>query len=175
MCRLHHTISCGGKDKNKMDNKEIKKRIAALRERMTAVGGDICLITDNDPHISEYVGDHYKVREFFSGFTGSAGTLVAGLKEAWLFTDGRYFVQAEKELHGSGISLMKSGTEGVPTPIEFIRQLSDKAVQNLGVTSADSQKIRKQDADPSKNDGLPGAVVLTDGSLLRASDGIELS
>ena len=158
-----------------MDNKEIKKRIAALRERMTAVGGDICLITDNDPHISEYVGDHYKVREFFSGFTGSAGTLVAGLKEAWLFTDGRYFVQAERELAGTGISLMKSGTEGVLTPIEFIRQLTDKAVQNSDVISADSQKLRKPGADPSKNGGMSGAVVLTDGSLLRASDGKELS
>ena len=106
-----------------MDKKQqIKNRISALRDRMAIAGGDLCLITDNNPHISEYIGDYYKLREFFSGFTGSAGNLVVGIKEAWLFTDGRYFVQAEKELHGSGISLMKSGTKGVPSLIDFIKE-----------------------------------------------------
>ncbi len=125
----------------------VKKHLSALRERMKAAGGDICLITDNDPHISEYTGDHYKVREFFSGFTGSAGTLVVGLDRAWLFTDGRYFVQAERELEGSGIILMKSGTPGVPTPVGFIKLQAEKKA----------------------------AVVLTDGSLLKASDGLSLN
>ena len=137
-----------------MDKKQqIKSRISALRDHMAIAGGDLCLITDNDPHISEYTGEHYKLREFFSGFTGSAGTLVVGLNEAWLFTDGRYFVQAEKELAGTGISLMKSGTKGVPTPLEHIKRLCDD------IAGKESRKT----------------VVLADGTLLKAVDGIELA
>lgn len=81
---------------------------------------DWYLIPTDDDHQSEYVGDYYKGRTWVSGFTGSAGVLVAGREEAYLFTDGRYYVQAARELDGSGITLMKSGMPGVLTPEAFL-------------------------------------------------------
>ena len=93
---------------------EIINRLSLLRDKMTEVGIDVCLIPTSDCHNSEYINEYYKLREYFSGFTGSAGSLVVSPNEAWLFTDGRYFIQAEKELKGSGISLMKIGEPGVP-------------------------------------------------------------
>lgn len=119
---------------------------------MQEVSADFCLITDNDSHISEYTGDHYKLREFFSGFTGSAGVLVVGRDESFLFTDGRYFVQAKKQLSGSGILLMKWGTAGVPSPIDFLKREADR------IAETESRK----------------ALIITDGRLLNACDGIEL-
>lgn len=108
---------------------KIQKRLAALRARMDAHGADACLIGTEDFHGSEYVGEYFKAREYFSGFTGSAGTLVVLRGEAALFTDGRYFLQAEDELAGSGIMLMKSGMPGVPSPEEYLcRSLPDGAV-----------------------------------------------
>ena len=147
-------------------NKTVKERLSMLRARMTEAGGDICLITDNDPHISEYTGDHYKVREYFSGFTGSAGTLVVSLENAWLFTDGRYFVQAERELADTGIVLMKSGMPGVPTPVELIREQAYEA----------SKSFLKERGDRSGNacDIRGKTKILTNGALLKAVDGIKL-
>lgn len=102
-------------------SEKIRSRIQALRTRMKEAGAHICLITGDDYHLSEYSGGYFGTREFFSGFTGSAGILVVSLDEAWLFTDGRYFTQAEQELEGSGIILMKSGTQGVPDVKEHLR------------------------------------------------------
>lgn len=97
-----------------------RKELILLQETMKKKEIDWYLIPTDDDHQSEYVGDYYKGRTWASGFTGSAGVLVAGQQEAYLFTDGRYFVQAEKELAGSGVTLMKSGMPGVPTPEEFL-------------------------------------------------------
>ncbi len=105
----------------------IKTRIDSLRKKMQGAGADICLITGGDYHMSEYSGDFFATREFFSGFTGSAGTLVFTVDKAFLFTDGRYFTQAENELEGTGITLMRSGTEGVPTVKEHIKDLTEKS------------------------------------------------
>jgi len=102
------------------DGLEIKARIEALREKMTEAGADWYLMTTADPHGSEYINPYYREREFFSGFTGSNGDLLVGKKEALLWTDGRYFVQAAKELEGSGIRLMKMGQAGVPKLTEYI-------------------------------------------------------
>lgn len=99
---------------------KIIKRIEKLREYMKEYGIDAYYIPTNDYHCSEFVSDFFKVREFFSGFTGSAGTLIVLKDYAALFTDGRYFLQAEQELEGSGITLYKSGEEGVPTIKEFL-------------------------------------------------------
>lgn len=93
----------------------IQKRLRELREKMKQAGIDCYLIPTSDDHDSEYVSSFFRVREFFSGFTGSAGTLIVTAMEAALFTDGRYFTQATSELSGSGIQLMKSGEPGVPT------------------------------------------------------------
>ncbi|MGN1128026.1 MAG: aminopeptidase P family N-terminal domain-containing protein, partial [Candidatus Flemingiibacterium sp.] len=96
------------------------EKLAALREIMKKESVDHLLVVSDDYHQSEYVGDFFKSRAYISGFTGSAGTLVISLDSAKLFTDGRYYIQAERQLAGSGIDLMRSGSEGVPTPTEYI-------------------------------------------------------
>lgn len=94
---------------------EIKARVEQLRAQMKAHGVDAYIVPTSDFHETEYVCDHFKAREYMSGFTGSAGTCVFTADEAKLWTDGRYFIQAAKQLEGSGIELMRMGDEGVPT------------------------------------------------------------
>ena len=98
----------------------IRERLEQLRKSMKEAGIDCYLIPTSDYHDSEYVSSFFMVRKYFSGFTGSAGTLVVTEGEAALFTDGRYFIQAGKELAGSGILLMKMGEPGVPTLKEYL-------------------------------------------------------
>ncbi|MBO7354344.1 MAG: aminopeptidase P family N-terminal domain-containing protein, partial [Lachnospiraceae bacterium] len=100
----------------------IKERINALRALMKRDGIDIYVVPTSDYHNSEYVGVYFKCREFLSGFTGSNGTLVVTADGAYLWTDGRYFLQAAEELKGSGIGLMKMLEEGVPTITEFLSE-----------------------------------------------------
>lgn len=102
-----------------------------LRDVMRKENIDYYIIPSSDSHQSEYVAEHFKGREFISGFTGSAGVLLVGFKEAFLWTDGRYFIQAEKELNGSGISLMKMRTTGYPTLEEWIKK-NIKSGETLG-------------------------------------------
>lgn len=97
------------------------KGIEDLRELMRARGIDAYLVPTSDFHESEYVGEYFKCRHFITGFTGSAGTAVVTETEAGLWTDGRYFVQAEAELAGSGVNLFKMGNSGVLTVEEFLR------------------------------------------------------
>ena len=108
----------------KMEEKgsEIRQRLGRLRLVMEENGIDAYLVETADFHQSEYVGDYFKSRAYLSGFTGSAGTLLVGRQEAALWTDGRYFVQAAGQLEGTGIKLMRSGQEGVPTVLEFLEQ-----------------------------------------------------
>lgn len=101
----------------------MKKEIAALQAYMAEHQYDAFLIETADDHQSEYVGDYFKVRAFLSGFTGSAGTLLVTLQHAFLWTDGRYFIQAEKQLENSGIELMKMGQQGVETLEEKLTHL----------------------------------------------------
>ena len=98
----------------------IKTRINALRERMNAESIDVYIIPSADFHQSEYVGSHFKARAFITGFTGSAGTAVITAEKAYLWTDGRYFLQAEQQLADTGIELCRMGNPGVPTTTEFI-------------------------------------------------------
>lgn len=106
---------------------EVKDKIELLRAKMQEERIDYYLIPTADYHNSEYVGDYFKVREYFSGFTGSNGSLLVGREEAGLWTDGRYFIQAEKELDGSGITLFRMQEEGVPTIKEYlVEHLQDK-------------------------------------------------
>lgn len=109
----------------------IKERIENLRQVMRREGIDVYMIPTNDFHGSEYVGEFFKCRKYITGFTGSAGTAVVSLKEAKLWTDGRYFIQAAAELEGSGVELMRSGQPGVPTIKEYLVQ-SMKKGQVLG-------------------------------------------
>ena len=92
------------------------------------IGIDAFIVPTDDPHMSEYTAPYFSRREFISGFTGSAGTAVITKNNAALFTDGRYFAQAEKEL-SSDWELMKQGMKGVPTISEFlIKQLEPNSV-----------------------------------------------
>lgn len=97
-------------------------RIAHLRKLMQAEGIDVYYIPMSDCHNSEYVGDHFRCIEFITGFTGSAGHVVVTMDEAWLFADGRYYIQAANQLEGSGIRLMKWGQPSVPEPDVFLRE-----------------------------------------------------
>jgi len=100
----------------------INQRITKLRQLMKERGIDLYIIPTSDFHQSEYVGSYFEARHYMSGFSGSAGTLIVRQEEAYLWTDGRYFIQAEKELAGSCIQLMKMRTPGVPTIKEYIEK-----------------------------------------------------
>ena len=97
-------------------------RLDALRKAMEKNGIDVYMIPTADFHGSEYVADYFKVREYFSGFTGENATLVVTKDEADLWVDGRFFIQAEHELEGSGIIEQRMGEPGVPTLHEFLRK-----------------------------------------------------
>ncbi|WP_338955461.1 aminopeptidase P family protein [Fusobacterium nucleatum] len=99
---------------------EINKRIEKARKVMKKYKVDAYIITSSDYHQSEYIDDYFKGREYLSGFTGSAGILVIFKDEACLWTDGRYHIQAEKQLKGSEVKLFKQGNLGVPTYQEYI-------------------------------------------------------
>ena len=99
----------------------IQERLAALREEMKKRNIAIYVVPTADFHESEYVGTHFKARTFITGFTGSAGTAVITLTEAGLWTDGRYFVQAAKQLEGTTVTLYRMGEDGVPTVNEYIK------------------------------------------------------
>lgn len=105
-----------------MNSESVVKRLNALKTLMKQKNIDYYLIPTGDYHGSEYVSEYFKVREFFSGFTGSNGTLLVGHNETCLWTDGRYFIQAEKELDGTGILLQKTGEKDVPTIGEYLKE-----------------------------------------------------
>ena len=98
----------------------IPERIAALREAMKQQKVDAYIIPSSDPHLSEYPADRWKSREWISGFTGSAGTIVVTADKAGLWTDSRYFLQAASQLEGSGIELYKLALPETPSITEFL-------------------------------------------------------
>lgn len=105
-----------------MDLEMIQERLSLLRAEMRKREIDIYVVPTSDFHESEYVGEHFKARKFITGFTGSAGTAVITMEEAGLWTDGRYFVQAENQLKGSTVTLYRMGEEGVPAVDEYIEK-----------------------------------------------------
>lgn len=121
----------------------IRERIKALQELMRERGIDQYVIPSDDYHSSEYVHEYFKCREYMSGFTGSAGTLIVSKDGAGLWTDGRYFLQAEEQLKGSGIVLYRSGEKGVPTIKEYLTD----ALADGGVLGFDGRVITKSFVD----------------------------
>ena len=99
----------------------IRKRISDLRSKMQEVSLDAYIIYGTDPHLSEYLPAHWQTRPFISGFTGSAGMVIVSSEKAALWTDSRYFLQAEEELSGTGIELVKMRTPGYPEPAEWLK------------------------------------------------------
>ena len=114
-----------------MVNQKIQDRLAALRAVMKKNGVDWYMVPTADFHNSEYVDAYFKVREYLCNFSGSNGTLIVGMDEAGLWTDGRYFIQAERELEGTGVTLFRMLDAGVPTIVEFLQQ-NMKESQTLG-------------------------------------------
>ena len=112
----------------------VNEGVDRLRSWMKENGFTAFVFPSSDPHNSEYVADHWKSREWISGFSGSAGTAVVTLEHAALWTDSRYFIAAEKELNGTGFQLMKLRVEGTPSVSEWLAsELStyEKAVVGL--------------------------------------------
>jgi Xaa-Pro aminopeptidase len=118
------------------------EKIAKLRDLMKERGIDLYLIPTDDFHSSEYVGEHFKARSFITGFTGSAGTAVITLEEAHLWADGRYFVQAAKQIAGSEVILERMGEPGVPEVSEFI----EKNFPNGGCLGFDGRCVSAKNA-----------------------------
>ena len=104
----------------------VPQRLSELRREMKDRGIDIYVVPTADFHGSEYVGEHFKARQFITGFTGSAGTAVITAEEAGLWTDARYFLQADAQLKDSGVTLYRMEEEGVPALRDF---LADKLPQ----------------------------------------------
>lgn len=115
----------------------IQKRINKLRHLMSEKNIDIYIVPSSDNHQSEYVGDYFKAMEYITGFTGSAGTAIITQTEAGLWTDGRYFIQAENELAGSDVRLYKMGNPDVPTVEEYL----ETALPENGVLGFDGRVI----------------------------------
>lgn len=113
------------------------EKITALRSEMKAAGVDVYIVPTSDFHDSEYVSPYFMARRFLSGFTGSAGTLVVTADEAALFTDGRYFLQAENQLSGSNMTLMKSGEPNVPTVKKYV----EDSLPNGGAIGFDGRVV----------------------------------
>ncbi|MCB2296453.1 aminopeptidase P family protein [Clostridium tagluense] len=107
----------------------VKERIEELRHEMRERGIEAYIVPSSDPHQSEYVAEHYTARTFITGFTGSAGTAIITLADAGLWTDGRYFIQAESQLKDTGVTLFRMGEAGVPAVEEFLKQNLNKGAK----------------------------------------------
>ena len=120
------------------------EKLTALRRAMARRGLAAYLVLTDDFHASEYVGDYFKAREYLSGFTGSAGTLLILPSRALLWTDGRYFLQAESQLAGSGIELMRSGEPDVPTLERFLlAELEDGSLLGFDARTVNTALARR--------------------------------
>jgi len=126
----------------------IRLRLTQLREEMSRRGVDALLVPSSDPHLSEYLPERWQGRVWLSGFTGSMGTLVVGAQRAALFADSRYWVQAEAELAGSGIELVRIHSAAAPAHLDWMVEQVPRgglvAVdgQVLGLAAAQALKAR---------------------------------
>ena len=161
-------------------NNPVPARLAALRVAMQQHGVTAVLVPGADPHLSEYLPAHWSARTWLSGFDGSAGTLIVGREQAGLWTDSRYFAQAEQQLAGSGIALMKLRVPHTPEHLEWLQQqLHDGdvlAVAGDSVAVATRHQIEHRLAETGatvRTDlDLPGEI-WTDRPALPASPVVE--
>ena len=118
----------------KTDKNEIKERLALLRQELQRERLSAYIFPTADPHQSEYTADHWKGREWISGFNGSAGTAVVTLTSAALWTDSRYFIAAAEQLEGTEFQLMKLKVEGTPSIAEWLgKELADATDKSVGI------------------------------------------
>ena len=150
----------------------INERVGRLRSWMKENGFTAFVFPSSDPHNSEYVADHWKSREWISGFSGSAGTAIVTLEHAALWTDSRYFIAAEKELNGTGFQLMKLRVEGTPSVSEWLAsELStyeravvglDGNVNSFAEVAALEQELATKGNITVRTDADPMAELWTD-------------
>lgn len=132
---------------------EIKERILKLRKLMAKNNLAAYIVPSEDPHFSEWVGEHFKCRAWISGFTGSAGTVVFTQDKAGLWTDGRYYIQAEKQLNNTGIKLFKAAELGVPTYIEWLKvELKEKDTVGFNGNVFSVSRVNKMEKELSQKD-----------------------
>ena len=152
------------KDGNVMN--VIRDRLDALRKLMKERGMDAYMIPTADFHESEYVGEHFKCREYMTGFTGSAGTALITMDEACLWVDGRYYVQAAAQLKDSTVTMMKMGQEGVPALRAYLEDKMpeggclgfDGRVVNAAEGLALEEMLRERGARISYGEDLAGMI-----------------
>ena len=122
---------------------QINERIQSLRTEMNTLGMDAYIIPSSDPHQSEYVGDYWKIREFFSGFDGSAGTLVVTKTEVALWTDSRYFLQVEQQCKNTLVNLFKQSIPHAPEHVPWLcEQLAENTV--IGIDYRQFSKLQME-------------------------------
>ena len=136
-----------------LDMKTIEQRLEALRQLMHREHLAAFIFPSTDPHSGEYVPEHWKGRQWISGFNGSAGTAVVTLEDAAVWTDSRYFIAAEEQLHGTEFKLMKDGMPGTPSIAEWLADklkhtnntevALDGMVNTLNEVNALKEELRK--------------------------------
>lgn len=140
-----------------MDKADIRERIGRLREELKREHLSAFIFPTSDPHNSEYTADHWKGREWVSGFNGSAGTVVVTLTSAALWTDSRYFLAAGQQLQGTEFQLMKQKVAGTPTIAEWLgselRDAADKEVGIDGMVST-ANMVKELAADLRQQGGI---------------------
>ena len=133
----------------------IAQRLEALREVMRREHLTAFIFPSTDPHQGEYIPDHWKGREFISGFNGSAGTAVVTMKSAALWTDSRYFIAAEEQLKGTEFKLMKLKIEGTPTIAEWIGKECEAGAEiGLDGTCSSANTVKELIADLRHQGGI---------------------
>ncbi len=143
-----------------MEKEQIKVRLTQLKKAMQKQCIAVYIVPMNDFHGSEYIGDYFKLVNYFSGFTGSAGTLVVTEEEVYLWTDGRYFLQAEQQLRGTGIVLQKMGEKDVPTIAEFAKAYFDGKEGGASAVGFDGRLVSVAFAEK-----LSGLTIISDKDL----------
>ena len=143
---------------------KISERIAELRVLMKEKNIDAYVVPTADFHQSEYVGEHFKARKFITGFSGSAGTAVITADEARFWTDGRYFIQAAKQIEGTGVELMKMGEPGFPTLNEYL----ESTLPENGVLGFDGRVVAT-----GEGEGYEAIVNAKNGSIVYEYDLID--
>ena len=133
----------------------INQRLEVLREVLRREHLGAFIFPSTDPHQSEYVADHWKAREWISGFNGSAGTAVVTLTSAALWTDSRYFLAAEEQLSGTEFQLMKLKMPGTPTIAEWLsKEMTDATEVGIDGTCCSTSEARQLINDLRHNGGL---------------------
>lgn len=139
------------------------ENINKLRQEMKNKGYDYYLAYSQDPHNSEYVCEHYKITEFLTGFTGDNATVLVGEDKVWLWTDGRYFTQAEIELSGKDITLMRSGNEGVKKLDQILElELSENYVLAMDMRLVNAKMLDKIESLADDR----GAIIRDDSEII---------